>query len=148
MLLRLQLKHSTQAPVPITTSTPQLTATATSAAASPRPQYTINVLMDYTAKSLSADETILYPNHTGQTLNDLVIAVEPNYWQNCFTLESLTVNDAALTNYTLTDHKLSFQLPQALVPEAVIKISNRIYSQPAIDRADKSHRDPASHFWI
>ena len=45
--------------------------------------------MDYNAKSLSVDETILYPNHTGQTLNDLVLAVEPNYWQNCFTLKSL-----------------------------------------------------------
>jgi hypothetical protein len=78
--------------------------------------------MDYNAKSLSADETILYPNHTGQTLNDLVLAVEPNYWQNCFTLKSLAINDAALTNYTLVDHKLSFQLPQALAPEAIIKI--------------------------
>ena len=78
--------------------------------------------MDYKAKSLSADETILYPNHTGQTLNDLVLAVEPNYWQNCFTLKSLAINDAALTNYTLVDHKLTLQLPQALAPEAVIKI--------------------------
>ena len=78
--------------------------------------------MDYKAKSLSADETILYPNHTGQTLNDLVLAVEPNYWQNCFTLKSLAINDAALTNYTLVDHTLTLQLPQALAPEAVIKI--------------------------
>ncbi len=78
--------------------------------------------MDYKAKSLSADETILYPNHTGQTLNDLVLAVEPNYWQSCFTLKSLAINDAALTNYTLVDHTLTLQLPQALAPEAVIKI--------------------------
>jgi hypothetical protein len=78
--------------------------------------------MDYKAKSLSADETILYPNHTGQTLNDLVLAVEPNYWQSCFTLKSLSINDAAWTNYTLVDHTLTLQLPQALAPEAVIKI--------------------------
>src|SRR5208283_4207346 len=75
---------STQTPVPTTTPTPQPTATATSVAPPPRPQYTMNVVMDYKAKSVSVDETILYPNHTGQALNDLVLAVEPNYWQNCF----------------------------------------------------------------
>ncbi|MFZ1043579.1 MAG: M1 family aminopeptidase [Anaerolineales bacterium] len=113
---------STETSVSTTTSTPQTTATATPVAASLRPQYTINVVMDYNAKSLSADETILYPNHTGQTLDDLVLAVEPNYWQNCFTLKSLAIDDAAWTNYTLVDHKLSLQLPQALAPEAIIKI--------------------------
>ena len=73
--------------------------------------------MDYKAKSVSVDEIILYPNHTGQTLNDLVLAVEPNYWQNCFALQSLAIDDAAIANYTLVDHKLSFQLPQALAPK-------------------------------
>ena len=82
----------------------------------------MNIVIDYNAKSVSVDETILYPNHTGQTLNDLVLAVEPNYWQNCFTLKSLVIDDAALTNYTLVDHKLSLQLPQPLAPEAIIKI--------------------------
>ncbi|HUH97259.1 MAG TPA: M1 family metallopeptidase [Anaerolineales bacterium] len=101
---------------------PQPTATATSVEAPTRPQYTLNVVMDYNAKSLSADETILYPNHTGQTLNDLVLAVEPHYWPNCFELKNLMVDDVALTNYTLDGHKLSLQLPQALMPEAVAKL--------------------------
>jgi hypothetical protein len=82
----------------------------------------MNVVMDYNAKSASVDETLVYPNHTGQTLNDLVLAVEPNYWQNCFTLKSLEIDSAALTNYTLDGHKLTFQLPQPLAPEAIVKI--------------------------
>ena len=94
--LRLLTETSTATPVSTTTSTPQLTATATPVAAPTRPQYTMNVMMDYNAKSLSADETILYPNHTGQTLNDLVLAVEPNYWQNCFTLKILAINDVRI----------------------------------------------------
>jgi len=78
--------------------------------------------MDYNAKSLSVGETILYPNHTGQALNDFILAVEPNYWPNCFTLKSLTINDAAFTNYTLDGHKLTLQLSQGLAPESIIKI--------------------------
>ncbi len=78
--------------------------------------------MDYNAKSLSVGETIFYPNHTGQALNDLILAVEPNYWPNCFTLKSLTINDAAFTNYTLDGHKLTLQLSQGLAPELIIKI--------------------------
>ena len=82
----------------------------------------MNVVMNYDKKSVSVDETILYPNHTGQTLKDMVLAVEPNYWQNCFSLKSMAINDAALTNYTLTDHKLLLQFPQAFAPEAIIRI--------------------------
>ena len=115
-------KASTQTPILPTASAPESTITATPASISQRPQYVLNVVMDYKAKSVSVDEAIVYPNHTGQTLNDLVLAVEPNYWQNCFTLQSLAINDAALANYTLVDHKLSFQLPQTLAPEAILKI--------------------------
>ncbi len=109
-------ERSTPTPVPTPTPTPQMTATATPVAAPPRPEYTMNVVMDYKAKSVSVDEAILYPNHTGQTLNDLVLAVEPNYWQNCFTLKSLAIDETPLANYALDSHKLSLQLPQPLAP--------------------------------
>jgi hypothetical protein len=82
----------------------------------------LNAVMDYKAKSASVDETILYPNRTGQALNDMVLAVEPNYWQNCFTLNSFNLNGAAFTNYKLDGHKLSFDLPQPLASEATITI--------------------------
>ncbi len=82
----------------------------------------MNVIMAYDAHSVSVDETILYPNHTGQTLNDMVLAVEPNYWQNCFTLNSMALNGDPFTSYTLDSHKLSFDLPQPLAPESTVTI--------------------------
>jgi phosphatidylethanolamine-binding protein (PEBP) family uncharacterized protein len=44
--------------------------------------------MDYDRHIVSVDETISYPNHTGQRLHKLVLAITPNLWPNCFTLTS------------------------------------------------------------
>ncbi len=101
---------------------PQPTATATPVPALARAQYTMNVVLDYAAKSVAVDETIVYPNHSGQPLTDLVLAVEPNYWPNCFTLNSLFLGGKAISNYTLAGHKLSFPLPNVMQPETTITI--------------------------
>ncbi len=84
----------------------------------------MNVVLDYAAKSVAVDETIVYPNHTGHVLNDLMLAVEPDLWPNCFTLNSLDLDGTAVTNYTLDGQKLSFALPVVFQPEtmATIKI--------------------------
>ena len=82
----------------------------------------MNVVLDYAAKAVSVGESIVYPNHTGQPLNDLLLAVEPNLWQNCFTLDSLDVNGAPVANYTLDGQKLEIPLSSPLVPESVIVI--------------------------
>ncbi len=84
----------------------------------------MNVVLDYANKSVSVDESILYVNHAAQPLTDLMLAVEPNFWQGCFTLGSLSLDDSAVTDYTLDGHKLSFPLPDVLQPgdTATIKI--------------------------
>ena len=79
----------------------------------------MNVLLDYAAKSAAVDETIVYPNHTGQAQTNLVLAVEPNYWPNCFVLNSLVLNGAPITSFALDGHKLTIQLPAVLAPESV-----------------------------
>src|SRR5512138_2121465 len=53
------------------TDLPQPTDTPTPTPAPARAQYSMNVVLDYAAKSVSVDETIVYPNHTGQPLKDL-----------------------------------------------------------------------------
>ncbi|MBI3737519.1 MAG: M1 family metallopeptidase [Chloroflexi bacterium] len=111
----------TETPI-LPTSTPEPTPTATLVPAPLRAQYTMNVVLDYNAKSVSVDETIVYPNHTGQPLNDLVLAVEPNLWSNCFTLNALNLNGAAVTDYSLDGQKLSFALPAVLQPEATVTL--------------------------
>jgi hypothetical protein len=76
----------------------------------------MNVVLDYAAKSVAVDETIIYPNLSGHPLTDLVLAVEPNFWQNCFTLKGLNLDGTAFTNYTLDGHKLSLALPKVFQP--------------------------------
>jgi len=78
----------------------------------------MNVVLDYAAKSVAVDETIVYPNHAAQPLTDLVLAVEPNFWPNCFTLNSLSLDGAAVTDYMLNSQKLSFPLPNVMPPGA------------------------------
>jgi peptidase M1-like protein len=100
----------------------QATPTATDAPAPARAQYTMNVVLDYAGKSVSVDETIVYPNHAAQPLTDLVLAVEPNFWQGCFTLNSLSLDDSVVTGYLLDGQKLSFPLPAVLPVGGVITL--------------------------
>jgi hypothetical protein len=109
---------SSTLPIP---TLPSPTPTSTSAPVPPRAQYTMNVVLDYAAKSVAVDETIVYPNHTGQAQTNLVLAVEPNYWPGCFTLSALTLNNAP-ASYTLDAHKLTIQLPAVLAPEAIATV--------------------------
>ncbi len=88
-----------------------------------RPKYTLNVSLDYAAKTVNVDQTILYPNHSGETLNNLVLAVVPNMWPGSFNLTSLSVDDAPITNYNLQGQKLDFALPSPLAPEGIVTIA-------------------------
>jgi hypothetical protein len=127
LLIALLASCSTPTPVPTPvilptdtlvppTSIPEPTATATPIPAPARAQYTMNVILDYAAKSVAVDETIVYPNQSGHVLTDLVLAVEPNIWSNCFTLNSLNLDGTPVTNYALDGQKLSFALPNVFQP--------------------------------
>ncbi len=108
-----------------TASTGQPTAngqSTTAPDAPPRAQYTMDVVLDYNGKSVAVDETIVYPNHAAQVLTDLVLAVEPDLWQGCFTLQSLSIDDSAVTNYALDGQKLSFPLPNVLQRGSVLTL--------------------------
>jgi hypothetical protein len=136
-ILLLALLASCSTPTPVSTPTsPSLptetivpptsisepTATATSVPAPGRAQYTLNVVLDYAAKSVAVDETIVYPNHSGHVLTDLELAVEPNIWPNCFTLNALILDGTPVANYTLDGQKLSFALPNVFQPEMTTTI--------------------------
>jgi hypothetical protein len=116
----------TDTPVPPTaTPLPTATPTATPVPVPARASYTMNVVLDYAAKSVAVDETITYPNHSGQPLTDLLLAVEPNLWLNCFTLNSLMLEGSPVTDYTLDGQKLSFRLPNVMQPETVVTMQLR-----------------------
>ena len=94
------------------TATPLPQPTAPSQTA--RTQYTLYALLDYYGHQLAVDQTIAYTNQTGTTLNEIVMAVEPNL-RGGFTLEHILVNGVQL-NYDLSGQRLTVYIPYALQP--------------------------------
>lgn len=85
-------------------------------------KYRLDVLMDYDAKTVNVNETILYPNLTGNQLNNLVIAIVPNLWQGSFNLTNIFINGEAITNYLITNQRLDIPLSSFLLPNETIEI--------------------------
>lgn len=105
--------EETQAPPPILT--PELE----------RPQYVIDMGLNYSTKAASVDQTITYPNWTGETLDRLVLSVQPNLWSGGFSLKSLAVDGQPVTSYTLENmnQRLEIALPQPLQPGGTVVIT-------------------------
>lgn len=100
---------------------PQATVTVTPAPTMENPEYVIKLALDYGQKQASVDETIKYQNQSGQELSNLVLAVEPNLWADCFTLKEIRVNGQVSTAFVLDGQKL--ELTQVLAPLEIITIS-------------------------
>jgi aminopeptidase N len=87
-----------------------------------RPQYVIDLRFNFTTRIATVDQTITYPNWTGETLNNLVLAVLPNLWNGGFTLKALAVDDQPVVNYALDGQKLDVSLPQPLSPGGTLTL--------------------------
>lgn len=77
------------------------------------PQYVMDVQLNYSNKSAVVNQTITYPNWTGEMLTSLVLAVEPNLWSGGFSLKSLTINDLPITDYFLQPQSQRLEIPLA-----------------------------------
>jgi hypothetical protein len=90
-----------------------------------RPQYVVELQLNYSNKSAVVNQTITYPNWTGETLTSLVLAVEPNLWNGGFSIKSLAVDDVPITNYLLENlsQRLEIPLPSPLVPNGTAAIT-------------------------
>ena len=102
----------TETPTPVSTLPPALG----------RAQYAIDLQLNYAAKAATVDETITYPNWSGETLTSLVLAVEPNLWSGGFSLKSIAVDSQPVTNYTIDGQRLEVPLPQPLAPSGTITV--------------------------
>ncbi|MCP4139861.1 MAG: M1 family metallopeptidase [Chloroflexi bacterium] len=124
----------TETPIPPTeTPLPEPTAIPLE-----RAQYTLYATLDYAAKIVEVEENILYPNQSGETLNDLLLAVEPNFWASGFILHELTVDDIA-TNYTLEGQRMVIPLAAPLAPNQNIQIKMRYtLNLPFAEQGDPS----------
>src|SRR5688572_30143264 len=108
---------------PLLTETPTLFPTLTPELE--RPLYIIDLQLNYSSKAADVNQTITYPNWTGETLTNLILAVEPNLWSGGFSLKSLAVDDQPVTNYSIgnANQKLEIPLPQPLPPSGTVTIS-------------------------
>jgi len=88
-----------------------------------RTNYILYVNLDFDARTLAVDETIRYYNTTGAVLSDIVLSVQPNRYGNCFTLNSISQDGAALTSFGLNGQRLTINLPQPIQPNAAITLA-------------------------
>jgi hypothetical protein len=102
-----QLSTFTPSPVPVL-------PTATAVPEPVRAQYDLSATLNYSRHYLSVQETIEYPNRTGEVLNELVLAVEPNRYLGGFRLNSLKTGETLINTYSLVNNQLIFSLPASL----------------------------------
>ena len=119
--------------IPTLTFTPlppsPTTAAATAAVSTPsagsasRTNYIMYATLDFTAHTLSVDETIRYYNNTGTALSDIVLSVQPNLYGGAFALNSAAQDGAALTTFSLSGQRLDLNLSQPLQPGAATTLT-------------------------
>jgi len=123
------------------TATPAMVPSIPPATVNPpdpaRPKYTLDTIIDYERHFITVDETIAYPNHTGQSLNSLTLAIAANLWPNCFSLKEISVDGNPITNHALNAHRLDIPLQTALKPDSVSNVKIRYtLSLPYMDQVN------------
>jgi hypothetical protein len=88
-----------------------------------RTHYALTLTLDYARKAVAVNESIHYINSTGQSLSSIVLAVEPNLWNNCFTLSTLSQDNVEVTSYDLSGQRLTIYPANPLSPGAATTIA-------------------------
>jgi hypothetical protein len=120
-----QTPPPTGTPAPATqTALPSETATSTPLPEPPLPRarYAIDLQFNFTTNIATVEQTIQYPNWSGETLNNIVLSVQPNVWIGGFTLNSLIIDDQPISVYTLDGQKLDVPLLQPLQPGGLLTV--------------------------
>jgi hypothetical protein len=111
-------------PAPTLTPPPTATAAPTQIVVTPtaRPQYLVNTTVDYFAHTVNVDEKIGYTNQSSDSLSQLVLAVEPNFWPGGFVLSTVSINGVVDYDVSLSSHQMTISLPQPLAPGQAIAV--------------------------
>lgn len=105
--------------LPVDTPTPLVTPTP----APLRAKYILDAIINYDARTVTVNETIFYPNLSGNQLNTIVLAVVPNIWRGSFTLTSIAVDGSPTTTYSLEGQRLDVALSSFLPAGSIIEIN-------------------------
>ncbi len=77
-------------------------------------KYYLSALLDLGNHTVSVDENIYYMNSTGETLNDFLLAVEPNLWKDCYLPGQIIVNGREVGEATLEGESLTIPFTEPL----------------------------------
>lgn len=112
-----------------------------------RAQYTLDVLLDYLAHRVDVEQVIVYPNLTGEPLDNLVLAVVSNYWLGTFNLAAASVDEVVVTP-ALDGQRMEIALPMPLDPghEVVIRLKYNL-ALPEIVQGDPNDVRPRIFGW-
>jgi hypothetical protein len=132
----------TATPPPANTSTLLPTTTITNLPPTlvpvpPRPVYHLTTTFDYDRHFMTVDESILYPNHTGASLESLTLAIAANLWSDCFRLQSVTIDNRSVTDFKLNGLRLDIPLPTPLEPVTVTEL--HLHYSLFLPYADQAH---------
>lgn len=95
----------------------------------------MQAMLDFAAHSLGVDEYITYINSTGVPLEMLVLAVEPNRYEEVFTLETLFA--PSVSRYDLNGSRLEVRLDPPLAPGESLELY--IHFNLSLPPADHFH---------
>lgn len=78
--------------------------------------------MDYGAHTLAVNESIHYPNLTGETLPELVLAVETNRWPGCLNLGMILIDGQTPRLSVLNGIRLELTPSVAIAPDQSVSL--------------------------
>lgn len=115
----------TRPPLPTATSLPATSTLSPTPLPLPlRTQILLEAAFDYAQHRLAVTQTITYANHTGETLPELLLVVEPNRRPGVFRLADLRWGDGrAVTGAVLEGARLRVPLPEPLPPETSMSLT-------------------------
>ena len=92
-----------------------------------------DVIVDYETKVVEVSQRIIFLNREETPLNQIVLDVQPNQWEDSFSLAELTVNEQ-IAPYRLELNRLQIDLAAALRSGCRLEIALSFRLQPAAIR--------------
>lgn len=88
--------------------------------------YQLDAMFDYGNHHLKVEQSILYTNQSEDTLQDLLLVVEPSRYPGVFHLQSISWSDGQSVEYERDIGQLRVKLPQPLAPGDPVQV-NLVY---------------------